>query len=50
MYGKLNYIFKTKDRVKIALLLIMVVAGSFMELLGVAIFSPFIEIIMNICK
>lgn len=47
MYGKLNYIFKTKDRVKIALLLIMVVAGSFMELLGVAIFSPFIEIIMN---
>ena len=47
MYGKLNYIFKTKDRVKIALLLIMVVVGSFMELLGVAIFSPFIEIIMN---
>ena len=47
MYGKLNYIFKTKDRFKIALLLIMVVVGSFMELVGVAIFSPFIEIIMN---
>lgn len=47
MYNKLNYIFKPKDRLKIMLLLIMVVIGSFMELLGVAIFSPFIEIIME---
>ena len=47
MYSKLNYIFKPKDRLKIALLLILVVIGSFMELLGVAIFSPFIEIIME---
>lgn len=47
MYSKLNYIFKPKDRLKIVLLLIMVVIGSFMELLGVAIFSPFVEIIME---
>lgn len=47
MYSKLNYIFKSQDKIKIALLLIMVVIGSFMELLGVAVFSPFVEIIMN---
>ena len=47
MYSKLNYIFRPKDRVKIVLLLGMVVIGSFMELLGVAIFSPFVEIFMD---
>ncbi|MCI9662304.1 MAG: ABC transporter ATP-binding protein [Lachnospiraceae bacterium] len=47
MYGKFNYIFKTKEKVKIALLLVMVVIGSFLELSGVAIFSPFIETIME---
>ena len=47
MYSKLNYIFKPKDRFKIVLLLVMVVIGSFMELLGVAIFSPFVEIFMD---
>ena len=47
MYKKLNYIFKSKDKLKIALLLVMVVIGSVMELLGVAIFSPFVEIIME---
>lgn len=47
MYKKLNYIFTAKDRVKIAFLLIMVVIGSFLELMGVAIFMPFTEIIME---
>ena len=47
MYGKFNYIFKTKEKVKIARLLVMVVIGSFLELSGVAIFSPFIETIME---
>lgn len=47
MYSKLNYIFRPKDRLKIVLLLVMVVIGSFMELLGVAIFSPFVEIFME---
>ena len=47
MYSKLNYIFKPKDKIKIVLLLIMVVIGSFMELLGVAIFDPFSKIIME---
>ena len=47
MYSKLNYIFKPKDRFKIILLLFMVVFGSFMELLGVAIFEPFAKIFMQ---
>lgn len=47
MYSKLNYIFKPKDKIKIVFLLIMVVIGSFMELLGVAIFDPFCKIIME---
>ena len=50
MYQKLNYIFGTKDKVKIALLLVMVVIGSIMELFGVAIFSPFVDIIMDANK
>lgn len=47
MYHKLNYIFNSKEKLKIILLLFMVIIGSFMELLGVAIFSPFVEIIME---
>lgn len=47
MYAKLNYIFKPKDRMKIVLLLVMVVIGSFLELMGVAVFDPFVNIIME---
>ena len=47
MYKKLNYIFTKQDRFKIALLLIMMIIGSFLELLGVAIFQPFVNIIME---
>lgn len=44
---KLGYIFSTKDKKKIVLLLIAVIIGSFLELLGVSIFTPFVNIIMN---
>lgn len=47
MLKQLNYIFKRKEKWELFGLMIIVVIGSFMELLGVAIFSPFIEIIMN---
>ena len=47
MYKKLNYIFTKRDRYIIALLMIMILVGSFFELLGVAIFQPFINVIMN---
>lgn len=45
MFSKLNYIFSRKDKILLVALLLGVVIGSFMELLGVSIFSPFIEII-----
>ncbi len=45
MFSKINYIFSRKDKILLFLLLGAVVAGSFMELLGVSIFSPFVEVI-----
>lgn len=47
IFTKLGYIFTLKDKRKIALLLVAVVIGSFLELLGVTIFMPFINIISN---
>ena len=46
MYKKLSYIFSKRDKYKIALLLCIMVAGSFLELHGVAVFQPFVNIIM----
>lgn len=47
MLSKLNYIFSKKDKVLLIGMLLAVIVGSFMELLGVSIFSPFIEMITN---
>lgn len=47
MLKKLNYIFSGKDKLKMLLLLFSVVIGSMLELMGVAIFTPFVNIIMN---
>lgn len=47
MYKKLNYIFSKYDRIKIVLLMFMMIIGSFLELLGVAIFQPFVNVIMT---
>lgn len=47
MLAKLNYIFTKTDKIKILILGVMVIAGSFLELLAVSIFSPFIDGIMN---
>lgn len=44
---KLGYIFSKKDKKKIMLLLFAVVVGSFLELLSVSIFTPFVNIIMD---
>ncbi|MCD7726132.1 MAG: ABC transporter ATP-binding protein/permease [Clostridiales bacterium] len=44
---KLGYIFDKKDKWKIMLLLAAVVAGSFLELLSVTVFMPFINIISD---
>ncbi len=47
MLTKLRYIFDRKDKIKILFLLVIVVVGSFLELMGVAIFSPFVNVIMD---
>ena len=47
MLAKLNFIFTKRDKIKIFLLMIIVIAGSFLELLAVSIFSPFINVIMD---
>lgn len=47
MLTKLGYIFDKRDKWRIAMLLAAVVVGSFLELLGVTIFMPFINIIQE---
>lgn len=47
MFKKLSYIFTKTDKIKILLLMLMVIVGSFLELLAVSVFSPFIDLIMN---
>lgn len=47
MIRKLNYIFSTKDKIKIVFLTIMILAGSILELLAISLFSPFIDGIMD---
>lgn len=47
MLKKLSYIFSRADKIKIFILMVVVVIGSFLELMSVSIFSPFIELIMS---
>lgn len=47
MVKKLGYIFSGKEKLQICLLMIMVVAGSFLELMAISVFSPFIDLIMD---
>lgn len=44
---QLRYIFNTREKVKLVFILIIVVIGSFFELIGVSSFMPFIEILMD---
>lgn len=47
MLKKLNYIFTRADKIKVLLLMVIVIIGSFLELLAVSVFSPFIDLIMD---
>lgn len=47
MMEKLGYIFSKKDKKKLLILLIAIIVGSFLELIGVTVFMPFINIIME---
>lgn len=47
LFYKLGYIFNKRDKRNIAILLIAVIVGSFLELSAVAVFSPFADILIN---
>lgn len=47
MLKKLGYILTAKEKRQVVVLLFMVVIGSFLELAGVSIFMPFINVIMD---
>ncbi len=47
MLKQLNYIFSGRDKVKMIFILVGIVIGSFLELMGVAIFTPFMNVLMN---
>ncbi|MFQ8813139.1 MAG: hypothetical protein ACLR8X_08180 [Gallintestinimicrobium sp.] len=44
---KLRYVFDRKDKIKLVGLAILMVIGSVLELLAVAVFNPFIEVLMQ---
>lgn len=47
LLSKLGYIFDQRDKWKLALLTVAIVAGSFLELLAVMVFVPFIDVLQN---
>lgn len=47
MLKKLSYIFDRNAKIAIMGLLLLIIIGSFFEMLGVTVFMPFIELIMN---
>ena len=47
MLNKLRYIFSHKEKVQLLGILAVIIIGSFMELLGVSVFMPFIQILLD---
>lgn len=47
LISMLRYIFDRRDKWRIAVLLAAIVVGSFLELLGVMVFMPFVDIIAD---
>lgn len=47
MITKLRYIFSHTEKLKLIWILFLLVVGSFMELLGVSVFLPFVQIMMD---
>lgn len=47
LFKKLGYIFDKRDKRKLLLLTGAIVAGSFLELLAVMVFMPFIDVLQN---
>ena len=47
MIKKMNYIFTKKEKIRLAGVFLLILIGSFMELLGVSVFLPFIQVLME---
>lgn len=47
LFTRLGYIFDKKDKWKLTLLTAAIVAGSFLELIAVMVFVPFIDVLQN---
>lgn len=47
MIKKLNYIFTRKEKICLVGVFVLILIGSFMELLGVSVFLPFIQVMME---
>ena len=47
MIKQLIYIFSRKDKIKILILFIMALIGSLLECVGVSIFMPFVNMLMD---
>lgn len=47
MIKKLNYIFTRKEKIRLVGVFVLILIGSFMELLGVSVFLPFIQVMME---
>lgn len=47
LISMLRYIFDRRDKRRIVILLVAIVIGSFLELMGVMVFMPFVEIIAD---
>lgn len=48
MFKQLAYIFNRKEKVEIALMFLAAIIGSLLECLGVGIFMPFVNVLMDI--
>lgn len=47
MINKLRYVFNRKEKIQLIGILLIIIFGSFMELLGVSVFMPFIQILLD---
>ncbi|MCM1184230.1 MAG: ABC transporter ATP-binding protein/permease [Roseburia sp.] len=47
MFSKVNYILDKKQKIKLALMLVIIFAGAFVELLGVSCLYPLINVAMD---
>lgn len=47
MLGKVRYIFSRKEKIRVLFILVLIIVGSFLETIGVTIFYPFSQLIID---